>query len=359
VRFTHVRDVVQLDRSASAATLSGVSSTSHPSVARLILRAPAKINLHLRVGPVMNDGASRGYHPLVSWFCTVGFFDTLIVEPRLAGASDGVSPVTLTCDDPSLSCDASNLVMRAAEALAREADGTGGRGETPPPSMPSPRRASDASLIPVAISLQKRIPTGGGLGGGSSDAARTLLGLNKLWKPRKSVSQLSTIAASLGSDVPFFLHGPSCICTGRGEVVQEIASPRPKACLLLLPALHVPTPAVYRRFDEMNLGEAQALAPERQPRWRDWSDLSADQLLPLLANDLEAPAFSLEPELARLRAEAQSALGRPVRMSGSGSSLFTLYHDVAAAELAAADVSRRLNVRAMTVELAPAIRDDV
>jgi 4-diphosphocytidyl-2-C-methyl-D-erythritol kinase len=327
------------------------------------LLAPAKINLHLRVGAVMSDGPSRGYHPLVSWFCTVGLFDTLIVESRETDAQqslpEGSPLVRLTCDDPSLPCDASNLVMRAAEALAREADGSGGRGETPPSSMSSSRRASTAALAPVSIALQKRIPAGAGLGGGSSDAARTLLGLNRFWKLKRSVGQLSTIAASIGSDVPFFLHGRSCACSGRGEIVREIAPPRPKACLLLLPALHVATPAVYRRFDEMKLGDERAIAPEAEPGWRDWSDLSADQLLPLLVNDLEAPAFSLEPALARLRGEAQARLGRPVRMSGSGSSLFTLFDELPQAESAAEDVSRRLNVRAIAVELAPKFRDDV
>jgi len=218
---------------------------------------------------------------------------------------------------------------------------------------------STAMLAPISIALHKRIPMGAGLGGGSSNAARALLGLNRLWNLKRSGTQLSAIAASLGSDVPFFVVGGSCICSGRGEMVQPIAAPKPKACLLILPALHVSTPVVYRRFDEMNLSDAQAIAPERQPSWQDWSNLSADQLLPLLANDLEAPAFSLEPDLTRLRAEAQSLLGRPVRMSGSGSSLFTLYDDRAAAESAAADVSRRLNVRALAVELAPKVQDAV
>jgi 4-diphosphocytidyl-2-C-methyl-D-erythritol kinase len=186
-----------------------------------------------------------------------------------------------------------------------------------------------------------------------------LLGLNKLWKLKRSVQQLSTIAAGIGSDVPFFLHGRSCACRGRGEIAREIAPPKPKACLLLLPDLHVSTPAVYRRFDEMKLGDERAIAPEAEPNWRDWSDLSANQLLPLLANDLEAPAFSLEPSLARLRSEAQARLGRPVRMSGSGSSLFTLYDDEESARSAGEDVSRRLNVRTMAVELAPQVQDEL
>ena len=325
----------------------------------MTLQAPAKINLHLRVGPLMTDGASSGFHPLMSWFCTIGLFDTLILESRQTTASGDEPLVTINCDDPGLPCDGRNLVMRAAEALARGADGNGGRGETPPSSLPSPRRASTATLPPLSVALAKQIPMGAGLGGGSSDAARALLGLNKLWKLKLGVWQLSAIAASLGSDVPFFIHGDSCTCTGRGEVVQPIAAPKPKACLLILPALHVSTPAVYTRFDEMNLGDARAIAPEHQPSWQDWSKLSADQLLPLLANDLEAPAFSLEPDLTRLRAEAQSLLGRPVRMSGSGSSLFTLYDERAPAESAAADVSRRLNVRALAVELAPKVQDDV
>lgn len=138
------------------------------------LLAPAKINLHLRVGPVENSG----FHSLLSWMCSVALFDTLTIEQADA------RQILLSCDDPSLPCDATNLVVRAATAMRRE--------------------AIDAKDAAARIRLEKRIPLGGGLGGGSSDAACTLLGLSRLWNLNWPVDRLSRIAASLGSDVPFF-----------------------------------------------------------------------------------------------------------------------------------------------------------
>jgi 4-diphosphocytidyl-2-C-methyl-D-erythritol kinase len=294
------------------------------------LIAPAKINLHLRVGPL---SAAEGFHPVLTWMCTVALFDTLsftrIEAPGLR----------FECDDPKLPTDGRNLVVRATELIADHKFTTG-----------------------LGISLEKRIPSGAGLGGGSSDAARTLLGVNQFLKLGRSVSDLAKLAAQLGSDVPFFLHGPSSVCTGRGEIVKPIRRPTPRFAVLVLPGVHVPTPSVYRRFDEMNLGDARAFADgSSQPDWRDWSDLSADQLLPRLTNDLEPAAFSLEPALARLHGEVQAVLGdRPVRMSGSGSSLFTLFDDRPGADEAAAKLaSARPDVRSLAVELAPDVDDDL
>lgn len=368
------------------------------------LLAPAKINLFLRVGP---KNSADGFHPLVSWMCTVGLFDTLtiegILESRPAGArvagsaptgvttsvTTGASAtdssrnaaidvrstqaedwrVSLHCDDPALPTDGRNLVVRAgqllrgqllaAEALARL---NGDRGET----SPSARRASSARADPpighTSITLAKRIPTGGGLGGGSSDAARALLGLNKLWRLDRSIDELSMIAAQLGSDVPFFLHGPSSVCAGRGEIVRPIAAPACKAGVLILPGIAVPTPGVYRRFDELKSDDA---APDwsTQPAWQEWTQLSAIDLLPKLVNDLESPAYEMHPELRRLHQQAQELLERPVRMSGSGSSLFTLYDTLPDAERAAEKLRERLHIDgnwdSIAVTLAPSIDDDL
>src|SRR5262245_53522446 len=124
------------------------------------LLAPAKINMHLRVGRRSKDG----FHPLLSWMCTAGLFDTLTIQP----APLEQRLVELRCDDASLPLDSSNLAVRAAEALARHA---GGSGE----ASPEARGASRMQFAAVVIELSKRVPIGGGLGGGSSDAARTLL----------------------------------------------------------------------------------------------------------------------------------------------------------------------------------------
>src|SRR4051812_16646738 len=121
------------------------------------LLAPAKINLHLRVGPPRDDG----FHPVLTWMCTIGLFDKLSIE-RIA---DGV--VRLACDDPSLPHDQENLVVKAAIALAD--------------SLAKCRGGSATNDFGLAIELLKRIPSGAGLGGGSSDGARVLAGLNRLW----------------------------------------------------------------------------------------------------------------------------------------------------------------------------------
>lgn len=287
--------------------------------------APAKINLHLRVGRPTPDG----FHPLLSWMATVGLFDTLSFQ-AIEGSAGDTAEVSLACDDPAVPCDGSNLVVRAAEAVLREA----GRADTR-----------------LAVSLAKRIPMGAGLGGGSSDAAATvravarLLGLD--WPPEK----LARIAAILGSDVAFFLHGPSSQCTGRGEVVVPIARPKPTSAVLILPAIHMATPAVYRQFDRMGLGSDAAL--HRLPDWAAWAALGAEALAGELVNDLEAPAFALSADLRDLHGRAARVLRRTVRMSGSGSSLFALYDAAGDADDAAARVGRDLGLQALPVALCP------
>jgi 4-diphosphocytidyl-2-C-methyl-D-erythritol kinase len=290
------------------------------------LLAPAKINLHLRVGPV--DGT--GYHPLASWMCTVGLFDTLTIERAEAGQ------FSLECDDPALPCDATNLVIRAAQALARES------------AVPN---------LGMRARLEKRIATGGGLGGGSSDAVRTLLGLNRLWNLNWPVERLSRIAATLGSDVPFFLHGPSSICTGRGQIVRPLSRPKPRWVVLVLPGYAVSTAAAYREFDRMGIGQENSIVT--QPPWQQWAELSAGPLLSQLVNDLERPSFALCPQLARLRARVEMSVGRIVRMTGSGSSLFTLFDEQDEAMAAAARIQALHSVGALVTELAPMIDDDL
>jgi len=302
------------------------------------LLAPAKINLHLRVGPV---DRSTGYHPLLSWFCTVALFDTLVIE-----LSDADDAIRLSCNDPALACDSSNLVVRAATMLR---EGSNFRKDQ--------QSALTRGACGIRAHLEKRIPTGGGLGGGSSDAARTLLGLNRMWLLNDSVDHLSGIAASLGSDVPFFLHGPSSVCSGRGEIVQPIAAPKPRWVVLILPDFAISTPAVYRRFDEMGLGDESSI--RTPPQWQQWADLSAGPLLSRLVNDLEAPAFAICPQLRELHETLEKALGRTIRMSGSGSSLFTLFDEETEAKAAAARIEECCGVLALVTELAPIINDDL
>ena len=195
--------------------------------------SPAKINLHLRVGP----RAADGFHPLLSWMCTVGLHDTIEMT------ATNEPGIRLKCDRPEVPIDATNLIVRAGHAL-------------------NPNLGAE-------VSLQKKIPIGGGLGGGSSNAAFALIGFNKLWNLNLPNDHLAAIASQLGSDVPFFLHGPSSICAGRGEIVTPIPRPAAKHAVLFFPNLSMSTPAVYRKFDEMNLGSDAAI--HHQPDWQSWS----------------------------------------------------------------------------------------
>jgi 4-diphosphocytidyl-2-C-methyl-D-erythritol kinase len=213
----------------------------------------------------------------------------------------------------------------------------------------------------VAARLEKQIPLGAGLGGGSSDAARTLVALNRYWHLDRSMDQLAPLAARLGSDVPFFLYGPSSVCTGRGEIVKPVPPPAvAKWVVLVLPDIHMPTAAVYGRFDELRLGFDEHIDEGRQPDWREWSSRKSKDLLVGLVNDLEPPAFEIRKDLGTLRAEIELKLGRPVRMSGSGSSLFTLYDERGEAEAAANIISTSFGVqRTLAIEMTPAINDDL
>ncbi|MEM8872704.1 MAG: 4-(cytidine 5'-diphospho)-2-C-methyl-D-erythritol kinase [Planctomycetota bacterium] len=228
--------------------------------------APAKLNIDLHVGPLGDDG----FHPIRSHFVTVDLADNVSIEPG------GDHRINFATDAAEVADD--NLCVRAAEAF------------------------DDAFGLPhdaVTITLEKRIPIGGGLGGGSSDAATTLLILAEMAGIERD--RLMSIAAALGSDVPFFVSGePSAICTGRGDIVEPTAPPTEPYAVLFMPGIHVSTPTVFRRFDEV-AGE--------------------------MPNMLQRAAFDLHPELADLHEVLERGFNREVRMTGSGSTLFTLCDD--------------------------------
>lgn len=297
------------------------------------LLAPAKINLHLRVGSRRSDG----FHPLLSWMSTVGLFDTLELERARE------SGIVLATDKAEIPGDGRNLVVRAYDVFAK--------------ALAATQEGSAAAVTGLSAVLRKRIPIGSGLGGGSSDAARTLLALNLLWEADWSLPDLANLSARLGSDLPFFFHGPSSICTGRGEIVRPIDRPAPASALLIFPPFGVSTAAAYAKFDEMGLGSDAAMAAE--PDWKRWSALPAKELLRQLINDLEPAAFALHPRLSVMRDDLESFLGRGVRMSGSGSTLFTLYDSQDEAVSAASRASQMFGVRCQAVPVAPDIVDDV
>lgn len=325
--------------------------------------APGKINLHLRVGKRRADG----FHPLCSWMCTIGLFDRLIFKanpaigesttgkselwdgggaatsagqdahpgrnPQRGGAS-GVGVVAaglpLRCDDPTIPTDQRNLVVKAARAFAD--------------------RAGLRSL-PWSITLLKTIPHGGGLGGGSSDAASTLVALNQLAQTNWAVERLVTVGATVGSDVPFFFFAPSAVVRGRGEQVRRTAAPVNKWVTLVLPDFGVSTAECYRRFDELGLGDDAAV--DNANDFSAWATLSAAALSEKLINDLEPPAFAIQPELGQLRDRIERDTKHIVRMSGSGSSLFALADEQTEAMEVASVVKTNFGIKALAVQLAP------
>ncbi len=246
--------------------------------------AQAKINLHLRILGRRDDG----FHQLETVMQTLQFADRVIL-------SDQQSGISLQCDDPQLTAGPDNLAWRAAALLSDSFPGHG-----------------------VSITLQKRIPWQAGLGGGSSDAAAVLRGLNRLWRLNLSAADLTGLAARLGSDVPFFLSGGTALARGRGEEITPLPACPKMEVALIVPPFGLATAAVYRHWQPL------AVVP---PGWAELLQalLARDpkQVTQLLFNDLEAPAFSLQPELASVKLRMVDA-GLPALLSGSGSCLFGL-----------------------------------
>jgi 4-diphosphocytidyl-2-C-methyl-D-erythritol kinase len=272
----------------------------------LEVRAFAKINMGLWAGKRRPDG----YHPLVTLYQSVSLADRLQFRRIHAGTH------SLHCDDAALAGE-SNLVMKAMRLLD--------------PHLGPSRR--------VEARLWKRIPTGAGLGGGSSDAAAALLAVNRLWNLRLSAPELERCAARLGSDVPFFLRGGTALGAGRGEIVCPLAvPPLPPACALAWPAGGgLSTAEVYAAFDRMGGGR---LTEKKKLRiiFTGVLDMMHGSA-PAMPNTLEEAALRLRPELRRLRA-AFRRLGLRPSMTGSGATFYAFCPSARRAREAARDLRR-------------------
>lgn len=269
----------------------------------MVVRASAKINLNLLVGPRRSDG----FHPLDSYVAKVTLYD----EVRLRRRSDG--EIRLACRGIECGDDEKNLALRAARALAEQGGVSAG----------------------ADVALSKRIPPGRGLGGGSSDAAAVLYGLNELWRLDVPEGELFDLAARLGSDVPLFLGPAACRMTGRGETVEPVRV-HPFVAVLVLPRAACATAKVYRACDDQPAAMGQQLSPrmiaEQPPSaWRG-----------LLVNQLASAARRVCMELDEVWTKLAGAVGLTVAMSGSGSALFILCDDEAEASAAMADVPSEL-----------------
>jgi 4-diphosphocytidyl-2-C-methyl-D-erythritol kinase len=251
--------------------------------------APAKINLSLRVLGRRSDG----FHEIETFIAPITLFDELTIDQR-----SGKQKVTFHCDDPSVPQGEANIVVRATNLFFEKTRITSG----------------------VSIDLKKRIPHGAGLGGGSSDAASTLLALNELFETNLPREALAKIAETIGSDVPFFIFQSAAVCKGRGELVSPTRLGKQLSLLLLKPEFGVPTQWAYSR-------------------WRGSREIPAISYTSqafegqTFVNDLERPVFEKFVFLSAIKtwllkqSEVCAAL-----MSGSGSTVFAVLRDRAAAD---------------------------
>jgi 4-diphosphocytidyl-2-C-methyl-D-erythritol kinase len=259
--------------------------------------APAKINLALKVLRRRSDG----FHEIETLIAPISLCDRIKVDKRDSGKG-----IEFHCDDPSVPISDDNLVLRAAKAFF----------------------AATKLKAAVSIELKKRIPHGAGLGGGSSDAASTLLALNELFETKLPREALAKLAEPIGSDVPFFIFESVAICRGRGELVVPVRLPQAFSILLLKPNFVVPTAWAYSRWQDSGEIPGISYAPQEVARQT-------------FLNDLERPVFEKFVFLAHLKMWLlnQPEVGAAL-MSGSGSTVFGVLRDDQDAD-AVADRARK------------------
>jgi 4-diphosphocytidyl-2-C-methyl-D-erythritol kinase len=270
---------------------------------KLVVRAHAKVNLDLRVlGP-----RPDGYHELRTVFQTIELHDTLTCVDR-------PGPFALKCRTPGIPLDASNLVWKAAAALWHALGRAGDPADT-------------------AITLEKVIPMQAGLGGGSADAAATLLGLARLWGGAP-VTLLREVGAGIGADVAFFLSGGTALGLGRGEEIYPLVDLPRHWVVIVRPPFGVSTAEAYGWYDEDRAaGRREAREPQILPV--PWPSRAAQMI-----NDLEPPVVRRHPEITAIKGALREAGAVAAAMSGSGSAVFGLFRTRPAAARAVPPLSR-------------------
>lgn len=266
----------------------------------LTLPAFAKINWTLRVLGRRADG----YHELHTIFQTVTLHDKLTFTHRTDDS------LTLKCDAPDIPVDESNLIVRAAQALRQRYGVRKGAG----------------------ISLEKRIPAAGGLGGGSSNAAVALLGLAQLWRVETTRPELEEIGAGIGADVPFFLTGGTALGTGLGTEISALADTPAAYLLIITPNARVSTAEAYKALSAPALTKVggDIILSSSRPHTQ-----ISDSLLNHLRNDFEPVIFGLHPEILRVRDALAGVGARGALLAGSGASVFGVFDKAEARERAA------------------------
>lgn len=289
------------------------------AVQSVALFSPAKLNLFLAITGRRSDG----FHDLVSVVAPLAWGDTL----RATAAED----FSLTCNDPAVPVDAGNLVLKAAAAFRAQ---TGWRGG-------------------AAFQLEKNIPMGAGLGGGSSNAVAALRVLNVLSGGALPEAALAAVAASLGSDCALFVSGQPAVMRGRGERIEtlaagEIARLSGRRVLVFKPAFGIATPWAYARM--VATPGSYLPAAEAEARLAAWRGNTAAPVETLLFNNMEPAAFGKFLALPTLLAELRGRFGLEPRMSGSGSACFALLPESLAAAPVIAAVREAWGPQAVALE---------
>jgi 4-diphosphocytidyl-2-C-methyl-D-erythritol kinase len=276
-----------------------------PSPSEITVFAPAKINLTLRI----LDRRPDGFHSLWSIMQTVALEDEVQIRLR-ADRQD----IRLRCDSTQLAADQSNLVYRAAAEVLERAQ----------------------HAIGLDIELRKRIPMGAGLGGGSSDAAATIIGLNHLLQLKWSPTQMADVGQSLGSDVPFFIFAPSAFVAGRGESVRPVVIEDARWVVLVNPRFGVNTKWAYQELAATRTAVTPLSQVQRELDRQ--SKVSWVQLIAAAENDFEAPVFATHKKLGEIKHRLQAEEAEIALLSGSGATVFGVFGNEARARLAQAQL---------------------
>lgn len=298
--------------------------TTGPRAVRV--KAPGKINVSLRVGTPREDG----YHSVASVYLAVSLYEEITATATDDGAItvtvDGQGSLNLPMEEIPL--DASNLAARAAALLAELSENSTG----------------------VHLNITKRVPIAGGMGGGSADAAATLLACDALWNSGFSRDELAKIAVDLGADVPFALIGGTAVGVGVGEQLTPAISKTPLHWVLVPSSFGLSTPTVYRTLDDLRLanGDVPPEIPEIDPQiLTAMRSGDAHALADLLHNDLQAAALELAPELKDILSAGRDAGALAGIVSGSGPTVAFL----AESEEHAATVDALLATAGLSTEL--------
>lgn len=274
--------------------------------ASLAVFSPAKINLYLRIVGKRPDG----YHELETVMLPLDFGDQITFQSRKTG-------LVLECDNPALPTDDSNLALRAARKLAE----------------------AFAVHHGAKIALKKRTPLAAGLGGGSSNAATVLMGLNRFWNLDAPGKKLHALAASMGSDINFFMAGGAALCRGRGEEVEAIPCKFSGAVLLVNPGFGISTKWAYEDWAKA-AAESRLTAhpPEVSLLLRALAENDLMGISRCLFNSLEAPSVRKFPVLELIKKTMRDDGAAGALMSGSGATVFGLFADAKAAKRSAVNV---------------------